>query len=143
MKRALALILALLLIGSAALAEIDLSGLSYDELLELREQVNLAIWNSESWHEIEVPAGVYIIGEDIPAGRYDLSYVGPYNALVALYKDKDKYMEHHIVLAILNESLNDDQHLTITLDDGEYLELSGAENIYIFKHFTGAALGFK
>ena len=72
MKRALALILAMLLIGSAALAEIDLSGLSYDELVALKDQINLAMWNCEEWQEVTVPVGVWKVGEDIPAGHWTI-----------------------------------------------------------------------
>ena len=68
MKKLLACVLALILIGCAALAEIDLSGMSYEELVALKDQINLAIWNSAEWQEVEVPTGVWVVGEDIPAG---------------------------------------------------------------------------
>ncbi|MBO7663767.1 MAG: hypothetical protein J6U01_10385 [Clostridia bacterium] len=56
-----------------------LSSLSYDRLVELKEQINLSIWNSKKWKSIEVPAGVYIVGRDIPAGHWTLKApVGEY-----------------------------------------------------------------
>ncbi len=51
----------------------DLQGLSFNELLALREQINLAIWNSNEWQCVEVPAGNYTIGIDIPAGYWTIS----------------------------------------------------------------------
>ena len=62
-----ALIIAL---SPAALAAVDLSGMSYDELVALKDQINLAIWNSDEWQEVEVPQGVWEVGADIPAGKW-------------------------------------------------------------------------
>lgn len=72
-KSFLTLIPILVLICSAAVADLpDISGLSYDELVQLREQLNLAIWESEEWQEVTVPAGVWKIGEDIPEGYWTI-----------------------------------------------------------------------
>lgn len=48
----------------------DLSGFSYDDLVALKNQINLAIWNSHEWQEVTVPQGVWKVGEDIPAGHW-------------------------------------------------------------------------
>lgn len=48
----------------------DLSGMSYEELVELKDQINLAIWESEEWEEVTVPQGTWIVGEDIPVGHW-------------------------------------------------------------------------
>ena len=45
--------------------DIDLSGMSIDELVELKDRINLAIWNSQEWEEVTVPQGEWIVGEDI------------------------------------------------------------------------------
>lgn len=73
MKRALCIILALVLVlalAPAAFAEWDLSGLSFDELVALKDQINLALWNSADWQEVTVPQGVWQVGADIPAGKW-------------------------------------------------------------------------
>lgn len=71
MKNYFALFLSIVLLFSAASADIpDISGLSFDELIALREQLNLAIWESEEWQEVTVPEGVWIVGEDIPEGHW-------------------------------------------------------------------------
>ena len=97
MKKSLILSLCFVLsfcfIANAA-AEIDLSNMSFDELLELQTQVNQAIFNSDKWKEVEVPMGVWDVGKDIPAGRYELSpgsnastYTYPY---VVYYLDRSE-----------------------------------------------------
>lgn len=48
----------------------DLSGMSYDELVALKNRINLAMWQSEEWQEVTVPQGVWVVGEDIPAGHW-------------------------------------------------------------------------
>lgn len=71
---AIAVALCLLCCGSAATAanDFDLSELSFEELIALKEQINLAIWNSAEWEEVEIPVGVYTIGSDIPAGHWTI-----------------------------------------------------------------------
>ncbi len=75
MKKLIALILILaMLLPAAALADLpDISGLSFDELIELKQKINLALWDSEEWQEVKVPIGVWKIGEDIPAGKWTIS----------------------------------------------------------------------
>ena len=75
MKKLLTMILILaLLVPFSALADLpSLDGLSFDELVELREQLNLAIWNSKEWKEVTVPIGPWKVGEDIPAGTWTIS----------------------------------------------------------------------
>ena len=67
------LILALLLL-SASLADLpDVSGLSYDELLALRDLVNDAILASPENDKIELVPGVWAVGVDFPAGTWLVS----------------------------------------------------------------------
>lgn len=74
MKRLFVLLLAaIFLAGSAAADQVDLSGMSFDDLVALRDQLNLAIWNSREWQEVKVPAGIWEIGVDIPAGHWQIN----------------------------------------------------------------------
>lgn len=67
------LTLALLILPIIGCAEaFDLSGLSYEELVALKDQINLAMWESEEWEEVYVPQGVYQVGVDIPAGHWTI-----------------------------------------------------------------------
>lgn len=74
MKKLLTVILILaLLVPFSAFADLPpLDGLTYDELVELKDQINLAIWNSDNWQEVTVPAGIWKIGEDIPEGHWSI-----------------------------------------------------------------------
>ena len=66
---------ALLALGasSALAASIDLSALSFDELKELSEQITKEITSRAEWKEVTVPAGVYVVGVDIPAGYWTIT----------------------------------------------------------------------
>lgn len=72
MKKLFAVLLTVTLLISSAASAMDLSGMSFDELVALRDQINLAIWNCQEWQEVTVPAGVWVIGEDIPAGHWTI-----------------------------------------------------------------------
>lgn len=73
MKRLLSVVLVLIVLAASAAADpVDLTGMSFDELVALRDQLNLAIWNSQEWQEVTVPAGVWVVGEDIPAGHWTI-----------------------------------------------------------------------
>ena len=75
MKKLFVLFLFLALLFSSASADVDLSCMTFDELVALRDQLNLAIWNSKEWQEVKVPQGVWEVGKDIPAGHWTISIV--------------------------------------------------------------------
>lgn len=71
MKKLLVVVLVLALLIPTAIAEsVDLSGLSFAELVALRDRINLAIWQADEWQEVTVPQGVWKVGEDIPVGHW-------------------------------------------------------------------------
>lgn len=71
MKRMLVIIITVSLFISCASADsINLSGMSLAELVALKDQINLAIWNCQEWQEVSVPLGIWKVGEDIPAGHW-------------------------------------------------------------------------
>ena len=71
MKKLLAVFLILCLLAPCAFAqEIDLSGMSLAALTELRQRVQLAMFETGEWQEVTVPQGVWKVGEDIPAGTW-------------------------------------------------------------------------
>ena len=73
MKRLFCSLLVLVLLPVVSFADLpDLSGLSYDELVQLKDQINLAMWNSEEWQEVTVPPGLWKVGEDIPAAHWSI-----------------------------------------------------------------------
>ncbi len=44
--------------------------MSITQLIILKNEINLAIWNNQDWQEVTVPQGVWKVGEDIPAGHW-------------------------------------------------------------------------
>ena len=89
MKRLFILILAaMILAGSAAADGVDLSSMSYDELVALREQLNLAIWNCQEWQDVTVPAGIWVVGQDIPAGHWSIRVAGDCDIILVSYFDR-------------------------------------------------------
>lgn len=79
MKKILALVvlLAILATTAASAAEIDLAGMTFDELRALQTQLNQEIHNRPEWKEVTVPAGDWVVGEDIPAGAYSVCITDP------------------------------------------------------------------
>ena len=75
MKKLLTIILILALaVPAAAFADLpDISNLSYDDLVKLKDSINLAMWNSQEWQEVTVPIGVWVVGEDIPIAHWSIS----------------------------------------------------------------------
>ena len=159
MKKPLALILIVALaVPAIALADIDLSGMTFDELVTLREQLNLAIWNSQEWQEVTVPAGVWEIGKDIPAGHWTVRPVdGVFmtfwygDQLNSAKTDKaDRWNYDTGAYLILSSKKkkdgswkdDDEQHeIDIDMKEGFYIVINAA---VIFTPFTGKPdLGFK
>ena len=70
MKKLLCAVLILCLVPMISLAEIDLSGLSTEELMDLNKAVIMEIFSRDDFQLVTVPAGTYKVGEDIPAGTY-------------------------------------------------------------------------
>lgn len=74
MKKLVALLLICFLLPSVALADsIDLSALSFDELVQLRQQIAQELTTRPEWKEVTVPIGIWKVGEDIPAGHWTIS----------------------------------------------------------------------
>lgn len=152
MKKFFLLFLAALLIISSAAADLpDLSGLSFDELVQLRDQLNLAIWNSQDWQEVTVPAGVWQIGVDIPAGHWVIRPV-PDTYISIVYCDqlneygKDPARGWHgwsgtITARESGMTVNEPREVDLNMVEGMYFINRGA---CVFTPFAGKPdLGFR
>ena len=58
---------------TVSIHDIDLSGLSMDDLAALKSKIDLTVWESEDWQAVTVPQGVWKVGEDIPAGYWTVT----------------------------------------------------------------------
>lgn len=112
----------------------DLSGLSYDELIALHKRVGLAIIQSDEWKEVTVPVGTYIVGKDIPAGDYTVTYEGRIQACLSISFDGVVLGFH-----ILNPTVyNTDSIGKLSLSEGQVLDITYGE--VVFTPYKG--LGF-
>ncbi len=89
MKKLIVFILALsiVLLSSIAIADVDISALSYDDLLTLQRKLTAEIMSRPEWKEVVVPSGIWTIGEDIPAGTYSVSCADEYGTTIRVYED--------------------------------------------------------
>ena len=118
MKKLLALILVLCCVSGCACADFDLSIMSYDDLVALQKAIVAEIMSRPEWKEVEVPAGTWIVGEDIPAGSYSVKPADVSAVVFKLYKDEnDKYGDSSIILDVLGK---------VVLEDGMIVSLNYA-----------------
>lgn len=134
--------------------EIDLSGMSFDELVALKDKINLAIWNSEEWQEVDVPIGVWVVGEDIPAGKWTLTCKNGYLSsitwgmgLTETKEDIDSSAGKHGYQAFYNPNDKNGKEkepfeYTLEAEDGMFVIIEHATAT--FSPFSGKPdLGFK
>ena len=153
-KKAWLLTLVVILFSCCTLAEVnvDLSELSFEELIDLREAINLALWNTEEWQEVIVPKGVYEIGVDIPAGTWSITAYDGQMIIVTLGNsyDNDKrqmsdYVEMESVYSPNAKTYDEGTDITridLELHEGQYLDIKMASAV--FTPFIGKQdLGFK
>ena len=155
MKRTLCSILAFVLVltlAPAAFAEWDLSGMSFDELVALRDQAQRAMWDSADWQEITVPQGAWQVGPDIPAGKWTIVCGGKnYTSVDVADSLRDNGTKATFPPKASASIFNPDSSLydngdlkewTVELHDGEYVVISSADAV--FTPYAGKpSLGFK
>lgn len=155
MKKFFVLLLSILILSSgiSAAEDIDLSGMSFDELVQLRDRLNIAIWNSQEWQEVTVPAGVWIIGQDIPADHWSIRVAGDCDVILVSYFDKldDAGLSVGSGAYLFNQTIAtpglsgfgevNAETVDIDMQDGWFFKCDGA---VIFTPYAGKPdLGFK
>lgn len=135
MKKFVASVLTLLLLlSTVALAEIDISSLSFDELLALNTQVQLALFKEKSMIDgVEVPAGTYVVGEDIPSGSYKVECTGgAYSMAMLTVNEKNGGLGTMHTLSPLTGSAVIGK---LVLTEGQTIEITGGS--LSFTTYTG------
>ena len=119
MKRFLVLVTILLLAATPSVAEIDLSGMSTEELISLRQQID-ELLNKQRQQLDElldegntIYSGVYVTGKDIASGKYTFTC----NSLIEDYR----YMTMLVYTG--NETSGDFERYDISLGEELYLNL--------------------
>lgn len=134
MKRFLALLFVMLFFISIASAEttFDLSSMSTEELLNLRNAINteLAVRGFKE-KEVIVPPGRYTVGTDIPVGVYTLTRSEEYFSGIKTYTPSGQYD--------LTFSVSTDTPIgKLELTEGQTVEI--LYETVVFKQYAG--LGF-
>ena len=146
------------MVSISAHAEVDLSGMSFDELIALKQQIDLALWGCEEWQEVTVPQGTYKVGEDIPEGQWTIKATEGNWASIEWGIEVDA-SGVEIIKRISGKSGHDWKHVLSTTykgykegEDATQIDLNLLEGMYVrvdggsavFMPFTGKqSLGFK
>lgn len=73
MKKLLIIVIVIFLTIPCAFSEdVDLSGLTFGELMQLQTMISAEIISRPEWKEVNVPSGSWTVGKEIPAGTYSL-----------------------------------------------------------------------
>lgn len=128
MKQFVALFLCFLMICSVALADIDVSSMSFDELRALQQRINAELVTRPEWKQVTVPAGTWQIGTDIPAGFYSVTA-----------------LDTHVTIDFINEKGRADYYIISAYETLGRIELLEGTSITINKQAIFAppvTLGF-
>lgn len=113
------------IISSTAIGEIDLSNMTYDELISLQQQISTAIWKSNGWQEVLVPVGIYKVGEDIPAGKWTIKRSADE---YTYFRVGQKFENGEVKSYAFTTDLETEANLILT--EGTYIEVSGYPVIF-------------
>lgn len=155
MKKLFAVLVALVLcLPLSCLAEVDLSQMTFDELVALKDQINLALWSSDEWQEVLVPQGIYKVGESIPAGKWNVKAADGAHAWVEYGTSLNKYKSGisldgvNVTESLTSENYSsfdkniDKPETVVDLQDGWYIVINWGN--VIFTPYSGLPdLGFK
>ena len=149
MKKVLSLILAIvLLIGSVALADIDLTGMSFNELRILYEQVQQALIDTKQGGTVKVGSGTYVVGKDIPAGKWTITPEDKQFGIVYVYKNAEdcENKKNEVMCDLIVSSHSpvlsdcDATEMNVLLVDGYYVVIKDV-TVY-FTPFDSLSAGF-
>ena len=150
MKKLIALALAAFLMIGCAAAEIDLSSMSFDELIALKDKINLAIWNSAEWQEVTVPQGLWEVGADIPAGKWTIKAKNTRTKIEIGQPDEERagidFSSRKNEFTVRTESASGNAPLEYFIEvvEGDFIFISPTFGAAIFSPYTGKPdLGFK
>lgn len=131
MRKTIALVLStcFLLAQPVSAADLDLSGYSIEDLLELRKQITAELSEKGYAEKVVIPNGLYTVGTDIKAGRYVMSGDGKGNGVSAYIYENQAAYEDRDKITIYAE---DDEEELIDLSDGQLVYFDGiGTSVYI------------
>ena len=137
--------------SSALAASIDLSALSFDELIELSEQITKEITSRSEWKEVTVPAGLYEIGVDIPAGYWTITAADGDYAMIELGNSLNdakstvrNTQAHELITSKTSRHFDSSaiESVSWVMTDGQYFSIDSGSVVFTPYVKTPANLGF-
>ena len=131
MKKLVALALAFFLMLSlswVSVAERFDDGIPLSQKRALLLSILTSMWESSEWQRVEVPAGVYEVGVEIPEGEWTISNERYFMAVVGTQLDETKTeVDRKKVKAMETVEMEDYKNgWTVKLVKGDFIELSRA-----------------
>ncbi|MBQ1215214.1 MAG: hypothetical protein IIX88_02660 [Firmicutes bacterium] len=132
MKKAILIVVMLIFVVSSACAEIpDISGLSSDELLSLIHEAEKILFSERLTEGVKVPPGVYVVGEDIPAGTYRIEITDG----TGFYDIYDKPDGNYLYSGLSGSSYGVTELGKIILEDGNIVKF--VNSTFVFYPYVG------
>ena len=149
MKKLVCLLVILAVISAAALAEVDLSGMSFSELAALRDKCQMEMMKRDEWQQVTIPAGIWKVGEDIPAGHWVFTYDPSVKTMMEIGFSYGDVLSGQKSIDTLKSSdfyghtfTKSNPSFDLVLEDGFYIRISHGP--VIVTPYTGKPdLGFK
>lgn len=133
--------LILCIVSSAAFAQdVDLSSMSYEDLIALQTQVVKEITSRAEWKEVTVPAGVYEIGVDIPAGHWTITYPGDIASIVTYGKELNDSKTDIYDYDTMQFLTGENKSFSIDMKEGYHIVIQSAP--VVFTPYIRPTLGF-
>ena len=131
MKKISALVLVLFLTLSLTIvsrSESKYEGYTFEQLQTEYLAILQAMWKTDAWQQVEVPAGVYEVGVELPAGEWTLSNDRWFLVVVGTKLDATKTeVDRNNVKAHELVKIEDYKNgWTVELMPGDFVELSKA-----------------
>lgn len=122
-RRFLCCLLICLLLVPVALAEVDLSSMSDEEIVELLKQVNQEVVDRGIEKTAELPAGKYVGGKDIPVGAYTVTCKtdGSHHGIIWVSAAGDDLENDYPSLLYEHVSFNEEEQFRVNIEEGGIL----------------------
>lgn len=143
MKKTIVLILCIVFLTlPTTLASSDLSNMTVEELIKLRTQIEQELNSRSEGESLGVPPGKYVVGEDIPAGKYKVTITNSsaVGGMLVVYPDV-KNMESqgtYLVMELLSGMTGNEVLGKVELRDGYGVWISNG--MLTFDVYTGIGM---
>ena len=132
------MIICMLIIHCAVAEDIDLTGLSFDDLRILQTRVSKELITRPEWKSVPVPPGMYMVGVDIPEGEWTITCgEAKYDYIRIVCGAKTNESRTSIYnpkeferLVYRNSDGKELEKLTVTLSNGLYIFIQHGQAIF-------------